>query len=79
MVQDSGYAGRFADLLMQGIASIDLYGLSEDEHGSEPEVNVTETYEEAGMLTSDKGLVLSMSDGAQVRITITAYVPQDHT
>ena len=79
MVQDSEYAGRFADLLMQGIASIDLYGLSEDEDGNEPEVNVSETYKEAGVLTSDKGLVLSMSDGAQVRITITAYVPQDHT
>jgi len=79
MVQDSGYAGRFTELLAEGIASIDLYGLSEDEDGNEPEVNVTETYEEAGVLTSDKGLMLSMSDGARVRITITAYVPQDHT
>ena len=79
MVQDHEYAGRFTGLLAEGISSIDLYGLSEDEDGNEPEVSVTETYEEAGVLTSDKGLVLSMSDGAQVRITITAYVPQDRS
>jgi hypothetical protein len=43
-----------------------------DETGAE--VNVVETYEEAGVL-GNRGLVLQMSDGAQVRLTIHAYTP----
>lgn len=31
------------------------------------------TYEENGLLTSDKGLVLNFSDGLEVRLTIRAY------
>ena len=40
------------------------------------EVNVAETYAEAGVLGRDRGLVLHMSDGAQVRLTIQAYTPR---
>lgn len=75
MVNDYEYAAKFADALMEGIGSLDFYGVSEDEDGNGPEVNTTETFEEALLLTSDKGLVLEMSDGAQVHLTITAYVP----
>lgn len=44
------------------------------EYGFDAEVNVVETYEEAGVL-GNRGLVLYMSDGAQVRLTINAYTP----
>ena len=59
--------------ILAGYDFPDLPVILEDESGAE--VNVVETYEEAGTLTLDAGLVLHMSDGAQVRLTIQAYVP----
>lgn len=46
----------------------------EDEDGP-VEVNVIETYAEQGLLTSDKGLVVKLSDGRELHLTITAYGP----
>ncbi len=37
--------------------------------------DVIETYAEAGVLTGDKGLIVSLEDGRQLRLTITAYGP----
>ena len=37
--------------------------------------DVIETYAEQGLLTSDKGLVVFLEDGRQLRLTITAYGP----
>lgn len=31
------------------------------------------TFEEAGILTNDKGLVVKLEDGAEIHITIQAY------
>lgn len=72
----SDYAKAIAERLVPILAGHDFPDLPviiEDENGAE--VNVVETYEEAGILTRDSGLVLHMSDGAQVRLTIQAYVP----
>jgi hypothetical protein len=46
----------------------------EDEDGR-VEVNVIETYSEAMLLTRDKGLVIQLSDGRELHLTITAYGP----
>jgi hypothetical protein len=46
----------------------------EDEDGP-VEVNVIETYAEQGLLASDKGLVVKLSDGGELHLTITAYTP----
>jgi hypothetical protein len=37
--------------------------------------DIIETYAEAGLLTGDKGLVVVLEDGRQLRLTITAYGP----
>jgi len=73
--QNREYAEAFETMLSRVLLTTILFGLPEDEDGCEPEVNVIETYKEAGVLTRDRGLVLQMSDGAQVRLTIQAYTP----
>lgn len=55
---------------LPGVKSTD-----EDEDYLDVEVNVIETYREAGLLTSDKGLVVNLSDGRALHLTITAYGP----
>lgn len=55
---------------LPGIKSTD-----EDEDYLDVEVNVIETYAEQGLLTSDKGLVVKLSDGRELHLTITAYKP----
>ena len=72
LTQDSDYARDFADALSDEISD---WGVPRVNDGVGAEVNVVETYTEAGVLTRDAGLVLHMSDGAQVRLTIQAYVP----
>lgn len=73
--EDGVYATGFETALVSILTSdVDLQDLA-DADGEAPEVNVAETYEEAGVLTRDRGLVLQMSDGAQVRLTIHAYTP----
>ena len=46
----------------------------EDEDGP-VEVNVIETYKEAMLLTGDRGIVVQLSDGRELHLTITAYKP----
>ena len=77
LINDDGYAERFAAGLTNALQDIgvDWDGVSADEDGNPPEVNTIETFEEAGLLTRDKGLVLSMSDGATVNLIIQAYTP----
>lgn len=75
LAQDSGYAELFTEILGNLVGPADLTGLPTDEDGNPPEVNTRETYTEAGLMTSDKGLVLYLSDGAQVHLTVSAYVP----
>ena len=55
---------------LPGVKSAD-----EDEDYLDVEVNVIETYSEAMLLTSDKGLVVYLSDGRELHLTITAYGP----
>ena len=55
---------------LPGVKSTD-----EDEDYLDAEVNVIETYSEAGIFTSDKGLVVNLSDGRVLHLTITAYGP----
>jgi hypothetical protein len=45
------------------------------EDGGPVEVNVIETYKEAMLLTQDKGLVVNLSDGRVLHLTIIAYRP----
>lgn len=76
LTQDSDYAKAIQDALVPILAGHDFPDLPviiEDENGAE--ANVVETFEEAGTVTRDSGLVLHMSDGSQVRLTIQAYVP----
>jgi hypothetical protein len=69
------YAKALEEALVPMLASHNfptLPDLVEGETGAE--VNVVETYEEAG-IPGNRGLVLYMSDGSQVRLTINAYTP----
>ena len=76
LINGSEYATAIEEELVNVLAGREfpnLPELAEGETGAE--VNVVETYTEAGVMTRDRGLVLEMSDGAQVRLTIQAYVP----
>lgn len=55
---------------LPGVKSTD-----EDEDYLDVEVNVIETYTEQGLMTRDRGLVLFLSDGRQLHLTITAHGP----
>jgi hypothetical protein len=55
---------------LPGVKSTD-----EDEDYLDVEVYIIETYAEQGLLTSDKGLVVKLSDGRELHLTITAYKP----
>ena len=73
--QDRAYAEAFTEVLGALLGPADLTGLPTDDEGNAPEVNVRETFKEAGVMTSDKGLVLYLSDGTQVYLTVQAFVP----
>lgn len=75
-VQDTEYAGAFAQVLTEILPDTDLDGLARDEDGNTPEVNTVETYSEALMLTRDAGLVAYLSDGAEVHLTVQVYRPR---
>ena len=78
LINGSEYAKAIETALVPILAGRDFPDLPvilEDENGAE--VNEVETYQEAGVLTRDPGLILHMSDGAQVRLTIQAYVPAE--
>ena len=75
--EDRKYAAAIEEELVDLLAGREIPNLPviiEGETGAE--VNVVETYTEAGVLGRDRGLVLHMSDGAQVRLTIQAYTPR---
>lgn len=40
-----------------------------------PVVEGVNTFEDAGFLTRDKGLLVTLSDGSQVELTVVAYSP----
>ena len=70
------YAAAIEEELVNVLAGREFPNLPEIIEGETgAEVNVVETYQEAGVMTRDRGLVLEMSDGSQVRLTIQAYVP----
>ena len=43
---------------------------NDEECGTESEVKDTSTFEDAGLLTKNKGLVVRMKDGSEFQITI---------
>ena len=51
------------------IEAIDLKCTEEQEHGP-AEVRRVTTYEEAGVLTNDRGLVVRCNDGAEFQVTL---------
>jgi hypothetical protein len=79
LMPDPDYAGRAEEALMEVLAGALLEDVSPGEDGEEEytaaEVNVVETFTESGF--GGKGLVLYLSDGAEIRMTITAGVPQE--
>lgn len=77
LTEDRTYAAAIEEELVEILAGHEFPNLPTiiEDMGPGAEVNVVETYEEAGVMTRDRGLVLDMSDGAQVRLTIQAYVP----
>lgn len=72
---DQEYAKRLEGLLTKILLGAQYPDLSHDEYGTSPEVNTVETFEEYGLLARDRGLVVKMSDDAQVRLTIVADTP----
>lgn len=56
-----------------------LADLLTDEEGRHlvdgPCVESAESFEMAGVLTRDKGLLVTLSDGSQIEITVVAYSP----
>lgn len=52
-----------------------LPGIMDADDGLPVEINVIETYKEAMLLTGDKGLIVRLSDGRELHLTITAYKP----
>jgi hypothetical protein len=75
MKQDADLAERFQNSLRYLLAERATDWLDTDaEADAEPlEVDLAHTYEDHGMLTRDKGLVVTLSDGSTVHLTITAY------
>lgn len=41
-----------------------------------PATEGVNTFEEAGLITGDKGLMVTLSDGSQIELTIVAYSPR---
>jgi hypothetical protein len=74
LMLDPAYAERVETALMMILAGTVLADVGQDEDDATVEVNVVETFTEAGFI-GGKGLVLYMSDGAEVRLQITAGVP----
>lgn len=70
-------AEKFQDALMGEITSPEGCDLLRHAYNYEdwPSVNAAESYREAGLMTADKGLVVEMSDGSKVHLTIVAYSP----
>jgi len=78
LTHDSRYAGRFQEVLQKILLEQRWFeGLSTDEYGNAPEVNTSETYAEQlyRINAAPHGLVLDMSDGARVWLTIEALTP----
>ena len=77
MVQDIPYAKVLAEQLVPVLAGRDFPELTPGAAGGNGAgVNVAETFEEAGMTSLNGGVVLYMSDGTEVHLTIQAYVPR---
>lgn len=52
-------------------AALDDYDDTDDDESDSPiKPSRTRTFEEAGLLTTDKGLVLSFADGSEFQVTI---------
>jgi hypothetical protein len=69
-------AQNFQDALVEQLTSPEGRELLWTEGRTEwPIVDGVETYAEARIATQDKGLVLDLSDGSQVRLTVVAYSP----
>jgi hypothetical protein len=77
MTSDDRLAENLEAVLTTLLLDVNLPGIADADDGLPVEVNVIETYAEAGLLTSDKGLVVSLSDGREVRLTISAYKRAD--
>jgi hypothetical protein len=56
-----------------------LPGIDDADDGLPVEVNIIETYREAMLLAGDKGLIVKLSDGRELHLTITAYAPVTST
>jgi hypothetical protein len=75
LTRDDHLAENAEAVLTTLLLDVNLPGIMDAEDGAPVEVNVIETYEESGLLTSDKGLVVQLSDGRELHLTITAYKP----
>jgi predicted methyltransferase len=75
LTRDDNLAMNVEEVLTTLLLDVNLPGIMDDEDDLPIEVNIIETYAEAGLLTSDKGLVVQLSDGRELHLTISAYKP----
>lgn len=75
LTKDTALAENAEAVLTTLLLDVNLPGIMDADDGLPVEVNVIETYAEAMLLTSDKGLVVQLSDGRELHLTITAYKP----
>lgn len=74
LTRDDQLAGQAEEALARLLIDAPfLPGLADDD--GPIGADIIEAYAEQGLLTSDKGLVVFLEDGRQVRLTITAYGP----
>jgi hypothetical protein len=73
LTRDNDLATATEEALTDLILGGDL-GITDDED-LPVEADIIETYAEAGLLTRDKGLIVKLSDGRELHLTITAYGP----
>jgi hypothetical protein len=78
MKQSAELAEQFQDALatLLGQQAYDLLSRYGDREGEDREVTQAISHEEHGTLTLDQGLVVTLSDGSEINLNITAYAPR---
>lgn len=67
------YEKEIEDSIKEAIKNNSYIEADYDEDVLFPEVEYVQTFEEAGLLTMNKGVVVDLKDGTRVYLTIQAY------
>jgi hypothetical protein len=78
-----GHEELLAEALKTALADVSLEDLTEDldeeplvdADGDHVEIETVDTLADAGFMTSDKGVVVRLTDGSEFTVSITAYRP----